>query len=142
MKFIYLVFTRMLGGVTDGDSGLLLRPLSVEHYQLPFVYRTKVQCARVYTYLCACIHTSILTRARAHKHTLSLPPSLSLSLPYARRHAHTRAYTHTHTHTSSLQQVSISSLAMPDQHMDSGDKNAEFGVREKTKYSLSENLNC
>ena len=32
VEFIYFVFTRMPGGVTVGDSGLLLCPLSVERY--------------------------------------------------------------------------------------------------------------
>ena len=35
MQFIYLVFTRMPGGVTVDDVGLLLCPLSVECYYLP-----------------------------------------------------------------------------------------------------------
>ena len=35
VEFIYLVFTCMPGGVTVGDSGLLLCPLSVECYLLP-----------------------------------------------------------------------------------------------------------
>ena len=32
---MYLVYTRMPGGVTVGDSGPLLRPLSVERCKLP-----------------------------------------------------------------------------------------------------------
>ena len=32
LEFMYLEFTRMPGGVTVGDSGLLLCPLSVERY--------------------------------------------------------------------------------------------------------------
>ena len=35
VECMYLVFTRMQGGVTVGDSGLLLCPLSVECYLLP-----------------------------------------------------------------------------------------------------------
>ena len=35
MECIYLVFTRMQGGVTVGDSSLLLCPLSVERYHFP-----------------------------------------------------------------------------------------------------------
>ena len=35
VEFMYLAVTRMPGGVTVGDSGLLLCPLSVECYLLP-----------------------------------------------------------------------------------------------------------
>ena len=35
VEFMYLVFTRMPGGVTVDDVGLLLCPLSVECYYLP-----------------------------------------------------------------------------------------------------------
>ena len=35
MEFIYLVFPRMPGGVTVGNSGLLLCPSGVERYKLP-----------------------------------------------------------------------------------------------------------
>ena len=34
VEFVYLVFTRMPGGITVGDSGLLLCPLSVERCEL------------------------------------------------------------------------------------------------------------
>ena len=34
---MYIVFTRMPGGVQIGDSSLLLCPLSVERYIIPFV---------------------------------------------------------------------------------------------------------
>ena len=36
-SFMYLVFSRMPGGVTVGDLGLLLCPSSFEHYEVPLL---------------------------------------------------------------------------------------------------------
>ena len=81
VEFIDGVFTRMPGGVTVSDSGLLLCPLSVERYQLPLSVDSKqalqaLVCFRLQrfilrpTWLCVHVYVYLLNQFRDQK-TLS-----------------------------------------------------------------------